>query len=242
MPAPLLGSAIPGLLAGGGTAAGGAAAAGGTAALGTTLAGAGTALSGIGALYGAISGNKGQQAGPTAADSATLYGLQGQVAADRARTELATLSSLSQQAQALKGATSEMELAAQGQLGILQDAQQRAQTATAIRGSEALGLQSAGIEALRGEAQLKLATEAYGPELIAGAAETALAGQNQLAQNIAASNLQSVALDQALERDIARTRASTQSQIELTKAKARAEDFLKQQGFQRALGGRAMFA
>lgn len=210
--------------------------------LGGTLAGIGTAVSGAGALYGAISGSGRQQVGNTAADAASLYGLQGQVAADRARTELATLSSLSQQSQALKGASSEMELAAQGQLGILQDAQQRAQTATAIRGSEALGLQSAGVEARRGEAQLKLATEAYGPELIAGAAETALAGQNQLAQNIAAANLQSVALDQALERDIARTRAGTQGQIEVTKAKARAEDFLKQQGFQRALGGRAMFA
>lgn len=212
------------------------------AALGAALGGAGTVLSGAGALYGAIRGAGSQQPMNTAADAATLYGLQGQVAANRAQTELATLSSLSQQAQALKGATSEMELAAQGQLGILQEAQQQAQTATAIRGSEALGLQSAGIEAQRGEAQLKLATEAYGPELIAKSAEAALAGQNQFAQNIAAANLQSVSLDQALERDIARTRASTQSQIELTKAKARAEDFLKQQGFQRALGGRAMFA
>lgn len=212
------------------------------AALGPILSGIGAVAGGAGSLYGAITGSGRQAVGNTAADAASLYGLQGQVAADRARTELATLSSLSQQSQALKGASSEMELAAQGQLGILQDAQQRAQTATAIRGSEALGLQSAGVEARRGEAQLKLATEAYGPELIAGAAETALAGQNQLAQNIAAANLQSVALDQALERDIARTRAGVQGQIEVTKAKARAEDFLKQQGFQRALGGRAMFA
>lgn len=212
------------------------------AALGPILSGVGAIAGGAGSLYGAITGSGRQAVGNTAADAASLYGLQGQVAADRARTELATLSSLSQQSQALKGAASEMELAAQGQLGILQDAQQRAQTATAIRGSEALGLQSAGVEARRGEAQLKLATEAYGPELIAGAAETALAGQNQLAQNIAAANLQSVSLDQALERDIARTRAGVQGQIEVTKAKARAEDFLKQQGFQRALGGRAMFA
>jgi len=220
-----------------------AAAAGITGAgIGSVLTGIGGIAMGAGALYGAISGNRQQTPTNTAADAASLYGLQGQVAADRARTELASLSSLSQQAQQIKGAQSEMELAAQGQLGILQEAQQQAQTATAIRGSEALGLQSAGTEARRGEAQLKLATEAYGPELIAGAAEQAIAGQNQLAQNIAAANLQSVALDQALERDIARTRTGVQGQIEVTKAKARAEDFLKQQGFQRALGGRAMFA
>ena len=208
---------------------------------GAVLKGVGAVATGAGALYGAITGSGRQQTNPTA-DAATLYGLQGQVAADRARTELASLSSLSAQAQAIKGASSEMELAAQGQLGIIKDAQNRAQTATAVKASEALGLQSAGVEAQRGEAQLKLATEAYRPEMIAQTATSALAGQNQLAQNVAAANLESIALDQALERDIARTRAGVQGQIELTKSKARAEDFLRRQGFSRAMAGRASFA
>jgi hypothetical protein len=75
------------------------------------------------------------------------------------------------------------------QLSVLTEALQQAQKQTSAQASEALGLVGASLEQQKALGQAKLATELTAPQFTSKAAESALSGENALAQLLGQTNV-----------------------------------------------------
>ena len=160
MPIPFAAAASMPLLAGGGGLAAGGAAAGG---LGATLFGAGTALSGLGALGSAFMGGGGGQA-----DYSSLYAqlVPGQVRTTLAGQELASMLGTYT---GILGARS--NVAQESALGQFDVARQKDLTSAGLQTGIASQLASSAIGLGEAAGKAKLATEMLGPETAASLAK-----------------------------------------------------------------------
>lgn len=226
------------------------------AALGTFLGGVGTAAGGVGSLVGALGGGGGGQT-----DYASLYAqlapgqtqltaqqymmgarMQPWITAMNAQTQVLGQSAYDQ----FKNAVTKDQTAAGMLAGI---SSQYASSAIGLQdlaakgrlAAETLGLETAGTLAqnyataasnlantvLTGEAQSLLPTA----QAVASAGQTAQQGKNQLASNIASTNL-----------DIRKEQERTRNQMALQRAQTESQLALRREARSAALGGQAAFA
>ena len=123
---------------------------------------------------------------------------------------------------------------ASAQLSILTEALQRAQKDATLQASVAGYASGKGIDTLYNLGQAKLATELQGPQLLAQAGSAALAGQNQLANQLGSTNLGVRAYQEQLAGDLAKSQGDTLNQIALTRAQNEGKLALGAQSFESA--------
>ncbi len=188
---------------------------------------------GVSQLFGSIfgGGSKPAQSSATSspADYLSLYA--GQMAAGNVPLTLAAQGAGVAQGAAAGALGLEAQTAAQNQLNIFEQAKKQADTAVQSQAAEALGLAQAGVETKKQLAQSKLATEVAGVTAASKVGEEALAGQNLLARQIAATNL-----------DIAGAQEKTRLRLAEQRGAIEGQMALRRMGQSMALGGRAAFA
>ena len=188
---------------------------------------------GVSQLFGSIfgGGSKPAQSSATSspADYLSLYA--GQMAAGNVPLTIAAQGAGVAQGAAAGALGLEAQTAAQSQLSIFEQAKKQADTAVQSQAAEALGLAQAGVETKKQLAQSKLATEVAGVTAASKVGEEALAGQNLLARQIAATNL-----------DIAGAQEKTRLRLAEQRGAIEGQMALRRMGQSMALGGRAAFA
>lgn len=102
---------------------------------------------------------------------------------------------------------------ASAQLSILTEALQRAQKDAALQASVAGYASGKGLDTLYNLGQAKLGTELLAPQLLAQAGSAALAGENQLANQLGMTNIGVRAYQEQLRGDVARNQAETLNQV-----------------------------
>lgn len=107
---------------------------------------------------------------------------------------------------------------ASAQLSILQEALQRAQKDATLQASVAGYASGKGLDTLYNLGQAKLATELQAPQLLAQAGSAALAGQNQLANQLGTTNIGVRSYQEQLRGDVAKNQAETLNAIAKTRA------------------------
>lgn len=107
---------------------------------------------------------------------------------------------------------------ASSQLSILTEALQRAQKDASLQASVAGYASGKGLDTLYNLGQAKLSTELQAPQLLAQAGSAALAGQNQLANQLGMTNLGVRSYQEQLAGDLAKNQGETLNQIALTRA------------------------
>jgi hypothetical protein len=107
---------------------------------------------------------------------------------------------------------------ASSQLSILTEALQRAQKDATLQASVAGYASGKGLDTLYNLGQARLATELQAPNLLAQAGAAALAGENQLANQLGMTNLGVKAYQEQLRGDVARNQAQTLNQVYQTRA------------------------
>lgn len=123
---------------------------------------------------------------------------------------------------------------ASAQLSILTEALQRAQKDATLQASVAGYASGKGLDTLYNLGQAKLSTELQGPQLLAQAGSAALAGQNQLANQLGNTNLGVKAYQEQLAGDLAKSQGDTLNQIALTRAQNEGKLALGAQSFESA--------
>ena len=185
--------------------------------------GTGVGMGFMGGLFGGGSRSSGSS-GPSAADYVTLYGAQLAAGNNPLTAEMQRLSVLQGStggALGLQGSN-----IASGQLSILADLLQQGQASTRGQASEAAELTNAGIASQGLLNQARLGTELLGAQFAGQAGAEALSGQNELARNIASTNLGLRSLQEQARinaadienralADAFRTRATTAGQLAL---------------------------
>jgi hypothetical protein len=188
---------------------------------------------GVSQLFGSIfgGGSKPAQSSATSspADYLSLYA--GQMAAGNVPLTIAAQGAGVAQGAAAGALGLEAQTQAQNQLNIFEQAKKQADTAVQSQAAEALGLAQAGVETKKQLAQSKLATEVAGVTAASKVGEEALAGQNLLARQIAATNL-----------DIAGAQEKTRLRLTEQRGAIEGQMALRRMGQSMALGGRAAFA
>jgi len=107
---------------------------------------------------------------------------------------------------------------ASAQLSMLAEALQRAQKDATLQASVAGYQSKLGGDTLYNLGQAKLGTELQSPQFLAQAGSAALAGENQLANQLGSTNLGVRAYQEQLRGDIAKNQAETLSSIASTRA------------------------
>ena len=180
--------------------------------LGGLAAGAGSAA--IGGLFGGGGGGGGSSATPV--DYYALYGAQAAAANNpltAAMQGLAVLQGSFGGALGLQGST-----IASSQLSVLKEALDQAQKQTATQASITAASAGAGLDVKKQEALSKLGTELAAPQLLGQAGSAALAGENQLATQLAQSNVGLKTLQEQTRANVAQTQANTLADVFKTRA------------------------
>jgi len=199
------------------------------AGIGAVLGGAGTLASGLGGLFGGGGG------GGSASQPGDVYQAFAAQMAAQNNPLTAAYQGLSLLQGALAGAIGqEATTKASAQLSILTEALQRAQKDATLQASVAGYASGKGIDTLYNLGQAKLATELQGPQLLAQAGSAALAGQNQLANQLGSTNLGVRAYQEQLAGDLAKSQGDTLNQIALTRAQNEGKLALGAQSFESA--------
>jgi hypothetical protein len=184
-------------------------------AIGAAIAG-GVASAGTGALLGGLFGGGssggGQQPGDVYAQFAAQMAAQN-------NPLTAAYQGLSLLQGALAGAIGqEATTKASSQLSILTEALQRAQKEATLQSSVAGYASGKGLDTLYNLGQARLNTELQSPQLLAQAGSAALTGQNQLANQLGATNLGVKQYQEQLRGDVAKNQADTLNQVYQTRA------------------------
>lgn len=107
---------------------------------------------------------------------------------------------------------------ASAQLSILTEALQRAQKDATLQASVAGYASGKGLDTLYNLGQAKLSTELQAPQLLAQAGSAALAGENQLANQLGNTNIGVRSYQEQLRGDVAKNQAETLNKIAQTRA------------------------
>ena len=102
---------------------------------------------------------------------------------------------------------------ASSQLSILTEALQRAQKDATLQASTAGYSAGKGLDTLYNLGQARLSTELQAPQLLAQAGSAALAGENQLANQLGNTNIGVRAYQEQLRGDVAKDQASTLNDV-----------------------------
>lgn len=181
--------------------------------LGGLAAGAGSAI--LGGLFGGGGGGS-SSSSSAPVDYYALYGAQAAAANNpltAAMQGLAVLQGSFGGALGLEGQT-----LASSQLSILKEALDQAQKQTATQASITAASAGAGLDVKKQEYLSKLATELAAPQLLGQAGSSALAGENQLAAQLAQSNVGLKTLQEQTRANVAQTQANTLADVFKTRA------------------------
>lgn len=107
---------------------------------------------------------------------------------------------------------------ASAQLSMLTEALQRAQKDATLQASNAQYFGKLGGDTLYNLGQAKLSTELGAPQLLAQAGSAALAGENQLANQLGTTNIGVRSYQEQLRGDVAKNQAETLNKIAQTRA------------------------
>jgi len=110
------------------------------------------------------------------------------------------------------------QLYSSGSLSVLSEAGNRSKTATNLQASEVGNLIAAATDLQKLLGQAKIGTELLGPQFTQQAGSAALAGQNQLAQNLGTTNLGLKALQEQSKAGVALQQAQTMGDVFKTRA------------------------
>lgn len=185
--------------------------------IGAAIAG-GVASAGTGALLGGLfgGGGGGSSSGSQPGDAYTQFAAQ---MAAQNNPLTAAYQGLSLLQGALAGAIGqEATTKASAQLSILTEALQRAQKDATLQASVAGYASGKGLDTLYNLGQAKLSTELQAPQLLAQAGSASLAGQNQLANQLGATNLGVRSYQEQLRGDVAKNQAESLNSIAQTRA------------------------
>ena len=181
---------------------------------------AGTLLTGVGAgaasslLDGLFGGGGG------GSSSSDYYAQYGALAAAMNNPLTAAMNGLAVLQGSLGGALGlEGSTIANAQLGVLKEALNRAEKATTAQAAVTTGAAGAGIDTLKNLANARTATELAGPQFLGQAGSAALAGENQLAQSLAGTNLNLKSLQEATRAAVAQKQSDTLADVFSTRAK-----------------------
>ena len=170
--------------------------------------GIGAAIGGIGSLFGGGGGGGGGSSQPSAYEQ-----FAAQMAAQN-NPLTAAYQGLSLLQGALAGAIGqEATTKASSQLSILTEALQRAQKDATLQASTAGYAAGKGYDTLYNLGQARLSTELQAPQLLAQAGSAALAGENQLANQLGNTNIGVRAYQEQLRGDVAKDQASTLNDV-----------------------------
>ncbi len=123
---------------------------------------------------------------------------------------------------------------ASAQLSMLTEALQRAQKDATLQASVAGYASGKGLDTLYNLGQAKLSTELQAPQLLAQAGSAALAGENQLANQLGMTNIGVKALQEQLRGDVAKDQAYTLNDVFETRAQNEGRLALGAQQFESA--------
>lgn len=187
--------------------------------------GIGAAIGGIGSLFG---GGGGSQPGDAYSQFAASMAAQN-------NPLTAAYQGLSLLQGALAGAIGqEATTKASAQLSMLTEALQRAQKDATLQSSVAGYASGKGYDLLSNLGQTKLATEFLSPQLLSQAGSAALAGSNQLANQLGLTNIGVRAYQEQLRGDVAKNQAETLNDVYQTRAKNEGLLALSTQQFENA--------
>jgi hypothetical protein len=165
---------------------------------------------------GSIFGGGGSSGGSAPGNAYTQFAAQ---MAAQNNPLTAAFQGLSLMQGALAGAIGqEATTKASAQLSILTEALQRAQKDATLQASVAGYGSGKGLDTLYNLGQAKLSTELQAPQFLAQAGSAALAGENQLANQLGITNLGVRAYQEQLRGDIAKGQADTLNSIAQTRA------------------------
>lgn len=167
-----------------------------------------------GSLLGGGGGSSSGGAQPV--DYYALYGAQAAAANNpltAAMQGLAVLQGSFGGALGLEGQT-----IASSQLSILKEALDQAQKQTATQASITAASAGAGLDVKKQESLSKLGVELAAPQLLGQAGSAALAGENQLATQLAQSNVGLKTLQEQTRANVAQTQANTLADVFKTRA------------------------
>ena len=198
----------------GGIVSGGAAG----SALGPWGAAGGAVLGGLGGIFGG--GGGGDDGGGEGGQPGDAYANFAAQMAAQNNPLTAAYQGLSLMQGALAGAIGlEGTTKASAQLGILKEALQRAQKDATLQASTAGYSAGKGIDTLYNLGQGRLSTELLAPQFLQQAGSAALAGQNQLANQLGTTNMGIRAYQEQILGDIANKQAQTMDSVFQTRAK-----------------------
>lgn len=187
-------------------------------AIGTALLGGAASAAGglaVNKLFGG-GGSSGGGGGGGGADPVAVLAAQ-MAAANNPLT--AAFQGLSLMQGSLAGAMGlEGSTKASSQLGIFKEALQRAQKDAGLQASVAGYTAGKGVDALANLAQGRLSTELLAPQFLQQAGSAALAGENQLANNLGQTNIGLRAYQEKILGDIAGNQANTLNNVFQTRA------------------------
>ena len=176
-----------------------------------TGVGAGAASSLLNGLFGGGGGSSG---------SSDYYAQYGALAAQLNNPLTAAMNGLAVLHGSLGGALGlEGSTIANAQLGVLKEALNRAEKATTAQAAVTTGAAGAGIDTLKNLANARTATELAGPQFLGQAGSAALAGENQLAQSLAGTNLGLKSLQEQTRAAVAQKQSDTLADVFSTRAK-----------------------
>lgn len=123
---------------------------------------------------------------------------------------------------------------ASAQLSMLTEALQRAQKDATLQASVAGYASGKGLDTLYNLGQAKLSTELGAPQLLAQAGSAALAGENQLANQLGLTNMGVRSYQEQLRGDVAKNQAETLNKVYQTRAENEGRLALGTQQFESA--------
>lgn len=123
---------------------------------------------------------------------------------------------------------------ASAQLSMLTEALQRAQKDATLQASVAGYASGKGLDTLYNLGQAKLSTELSAPQLLAQAGSAALAGENQLANQLGLTNMGVRSYQEQLRGDVAKNQAETLNKVYQTRAENEGRLALGTQQFESA--------
>ena len=197
----------------GGIVSGGAAG----SALGPWGTAGGAVLGGLSGIFGGGGGDDGGGEGGQPGDAYANFAAQ---MAAQNNPLTAAYQGLSLMQGALAGAIGlEGTTKASAQLGIVKEGLQRAQKDATLQASTAGYSAGKGIDTLYNLGQGRLSTELLAPQFLQQAGSAALAGQNQLANQLGTTNMGIRAYQEQILGDIANKQAQTMDSVFQTRAK-----------------------
>lgn len=176
----------------------------------------GVASAATGSLLGGLFGGGGGGGGSQRGDAYTQFAAQ---MAAQNNPLTAAYQGLSLLQGALAGAIGqEATTKASAQLSILKEALERGQKDATLQASAAGYGAGKGLDTLYTLGQAKLSTELQAPQLLAQAGSAALAGENQLANQLGMTNMGVRSYQEQLRGDVAKNQAETLNSIAQTRA------------------------